>query len=57
MFRTAKLIYRMDLEYTAAEESFRAEVRQFIHENLPRAVSAKVLGHKRLTREIGRAHV
>jgi len=41
----------MDLEYSAAEESFRAEVRQFIHENLPRAVSAKVLGHKRLTRE------
>jgi alkylation response protein AidB-like acyl-CoA dehydrogenase len=41
----------MDLEYTAAEKSFRDDVRQFIHANLPRDVSAKVLGHKRLTRE------
>jgi alkylation response protein AidB-like acyl-CoA dehydrogenase len=41
----------MDLEYTAEENSFRDEVRKFIRQNLPAALSAKVLGHKRLTRD------
>jgi alkylation response protein AidB-like acyl-CoA dehydrogenase len=41
----------MDLEYTADENSFRDEVRRFIRANLPAGLSAKVLGHKRLTRD------
>jgi alkylation response protein AidB-like acyl-CoA dehydrogenase len=32
-------------------ESFRAEIRAFLSGNLPAALAAKVLGHKRLTRE------
>ena len=41
----------MHLEYSAAEQSFRERVRKFIRENLRADVSAKVLGHKRLTRD------
>ena len=41
----------MDLEYSAAEKSFRDEIRAFIGQNLPKDVAAKVLGHKRLSRE------
>ena len=41
----------MDLEYSAADAAFRAEVREFIRSHLPAALAAKVLGHKRLTRE------
>src|SRR5688572_12882758 len=41
----------MDLEYTAAEQAFRDDVRKFIEERLPAPLAAKVLGHKRLTRE------
>ncbi len=41
----------MDLNFTPEEQQFRAEVRQFIDENLPREISAKVLGGKRLHRE------
>ena len=41
----------MDLEYSAAEVDFRTEVRAFIRDHLPAALAAKVLEHKRLTRE------
>jgi alkylation response protein AidB-like acyl-CoA dehydrogenase len=41
----------MDLEYTAAERAFRDDVRDFIRAQLPAPLAAKVLGHKRLTRE------
>jgi alkylation response protein AidB-like acyl-CoA dehydrogenase len=41
----------MDLEYTAAERTFRDDVRKFIRDKLPAPLAAKVLGHKRLTRE------
>jgi alkylation response protein AidB-like acyl-CoA dehydrogenase len=41
----------MDLEYTAAERTFRDDVRNFIRAQLPADVAAKVLGHKRLTRD------
>jgi len=41
----------MDLEYSAAEKSFRDDIRTFIRQNLSKDVAAKVLGHKRLARE------
>ncbi len=41
----------MDLEYSSAEQTFRNDVRKFIDAKLPRELAAKVLGHKRLTRE------
>ena len=41
----------MDLEYSAAESTFRDDVRAFIRANLPRTLAAKVFGHKRLTRD------
>ena len=41
----------MDFEYSAAEKSFRDDVRSFIRQNLPKDVAAKVLEHKRLSRE------
>ncbi|MBL8489209.1 MAG: acyl-CoA dehydrogenase family protein, partial [Rhodocyclaceae bacterium] len=41
----------MDLNYTPEEQQFRAEVRDFIHTHLPREVSAKVLGGKRLGKD------
>ncbi len=41
----------MDLEYSAAEQSFRDDIRTFIGQNLSKDVAAKVLGHKRLSRE------
>ncbi|HYG91364.1 MAG TPA: acyl-CoA dehydrogenase family protein [Azospirillum sp.] len=40
----------MDITYTAEEQAFRAEVRRFLDEKLPRDISAKVLGGKRLTK-------
>jgi alkylation response protein AidB-like acyl-CoA dehydrogenase len=41
----------MDLEYSAADAAFRADVRDFLRTQLPSELAAKVLGHKRLTRE------
>jgi alkylation response protein AidB-like acyl-CoA dehydrogenase len=41
----------MNLEYSAAEQSFRDEIRAFIRQNLSESVAAKVLEHKRLSRE------
>src|SRR5262245_56980561 len=38
----------MDLTYTPEEQAFRAEVRAFVRANLPRDISAKVLGHRTL---------
>jgi alkylation response protein AidB-like acyl-CoA dehydrogenase len=40
----------MDLGFTPEEEAFRAEVRHFLEESLPRRLSDKVRGAKRLTR-------
>ncbi|UXX81497.1 acyl-CoA dehydrogenase family protein [Roseovarius pelagicus] len=41
----------MNLEYDAKEQQFRKQVRSFIEANLPADLRAKVLNHKRLTRE------
>jgi alkylation response protein AidB-like acyl-CoA dehydrogenase len=41
----------MNLDYDTAELDFRANARSFIEENLPTDIQAKVLGHKRLSRE------
>jgi alkylation response protein AidB-like acyl-CoA dehydrogenase len=41
----------VDLEYTPEEQAFRAEVRQFLKEQLPLDLSEKVLGNRRLTRD------
>jgi alkylation response protein AidB-like acyl-CoA dehydrogenase len=41
----------MDLNYSAADEAFRAEVRDWLAANLPRELQAKVYNHRRLTRE------
>lgn len=41
----------MDLNFTPEEQRFRAEVREFIDQHLPREISAKVLGGKRLQRD------
>ena len=41
----------MDLNYTAADEAFRAEVRSWLEANLPKDLQAKVLGHRHLNKE------
>ncbi len=41
----------MDLHYTPEEQAFRAEVREFVRARLPRDISAKVLGHRRLAKD------
>lgn len=41
----------MDLEYSEADKAFREEVRQFLAEKLPKAISDKVRLGKRLTKE------
>jgi len=41
----------MDLQFTAAELAFRAEIRAWVAENLPADISRKVHGALRLTRE------
>ncbi len=41
----------MDLNYSAADESFRMEVRQWLTANLPADLQHKVLNHRRLGRE------
>lgn len=40
----------MDITYTDEEKAFRDEVRQWLKDNLPPALAAKVRGHKRLTK-------
>jgi alkylation response protein AidB-like acyl-CoA dehydrogenase len=41
----------MNLDYDDGELEFRADVRRFIADNLPDALSAKVLHHKRLAKD------
>jgi alkylation response protein AidB-like acyl-CoA dehydrogenase len=41
----------VNLEFSAAEKQFRAEVRAFLKQKLPADLSEKVLGFKRLVRE------
>jgi alkylation response protein AidB-like acyl-CoA dehydrogenase len=41
----------MDLNFTAEEQSFREEVRAVLRAKLPAAISRKVLGGKRMTKE------
>src|SRR6056297_1405328 len=41
----------MDLNYTPEEEAFRHEVRAFLKDKLPPALSAKVKAGKRLTKD------
>ena len=40
----------MDLAFTAEEEAFRADVRQFLHDDLPHRLSSQVANGLRLTR-------
>jgi alkylation response protein AidB-like acyl-CoA dehydrogenase len=41
----------MDLNYTPADDAFRADIRAWLGANLPPALRDKVLQHKRLNRE------
>lgn len=41
----------MDLDYSPADDAFRADIRAWLEANLPRTLRAKVLDHKRLDRE------
>jgi alkylation response protein AidB-like acyl-CoA dehydrogenase len=41
----------MDLNYSPADDAFRADIRAWLDANLPQALRAKVLDHKRLNRE------
>ena len=41
----------MDLNYSARDEAFRAEVRAFLAANLPAELQTKVRKHLRLKRE------
>jgi len=41
----------MDLQFTPEEQAFRAEIRQWVAENLPRDISHKVHNALRLTRD------
>ena len=41
----------MELNYTAADEAFRSEVRQWLTANLPVEIRAKMLGHRRLSKD------
>ncbi len=41
----------MDLDYSPADDAFRVDVRAWLEANLPHALRAKVLDHKRLDRE------
>ena len=41
----------MNFEYSAEEQAFRAQVRQFLKEKLPKHISETILQHKRLHRE------
>ncbi len=41
----------MDLNYSAADDAFRQEVRGWLQANLPKDIQDKVLNHRRLSRE------
>ncbi|MGM3274114.1 acyl-CoA dehydrogenase family protein [Ralstonia sp. 24A2] len=41
----------MDLNYSAADDAFRQEVRSWLQANLPKDIQDKVLNHRRLQRE------
>ncbi|MGA7812877.1 acyl-CoA dehydrogenase family protein, partial [Caballeronia sp.] len=41
----------MDLNYSLADSAFRADIRAWLDANLPHALRAKVLDHKRLNRD------
>ncbi|TKC80062.1 pimeloyl-CoA dehydrogenase large subunit [Trinickia terrae] len=41
----------MNLDYTPAEGAFRAEIRAWLEANLPAGLAAKILNHKRLSRD------
>ncbi len=41
----------MELNYTAADEAFRAEIRTWLNAHLPADLQAKVLGHRRLSKQ------
>ena len=41
----------MNLDYSPADNAFRADIRAWLEANLPRELSDKVLNHKRLARE------
>jgi alkylation response protein AidB-like acyl-CoA dehydrogenase len=41
----------MDLNYSPADSAFRADIRAWLDANLPHALRAKVLDHKRLNRD------
>lgn len=41
----------MDLNYSPADNAFRADIRAWLDANVPHALRAKVLNHKRMNRE------
>ena len=41
----------MDLQFTAEEQAFRAEVRQWVADNLPPDIRTKVLNAQRLSKD------
>src|SRR5260370_14636286 len=41
----------MDMTYSPADEAFRADIRAWLDANLPQALRAKVLDHKRVSRD------
>src|SRR5260370_42471550 len=41
----------MALNYSPADDAFRADIRAWLDANLPQALRAKVLDHKRLSRD------
>jgi alkylation response protein AidB-like acyl-CoA dehydrogenase len=41
----------MDLDYSPADDAFRADIRTWLEANLPQALRDKVLNHKRLKRD------
>jgi alkylation response protein AidB-like acyl-CoA dehydrogenase len=41
----------MDLNYSPADDAFRADIRAWLDAHLPQALRAKVLDHKRLSRD------
>ncbi|WP_027795456.1 acyl-CoA dehydrogenase family protein [Paraburkholderia acidipaludis] len=41
----------MDLDYSPADDAFRAEIRAWLEANVPQAAREKILNHKRLSRD------